>query len=300
MKADLKKVLIGHSASVYCLFVDKISSRLFSGSSDQMVGSWNLEQLIPDSFSVKLDAPIFSIEKVDQLLFLGQGSGGVHIIDLLTKKEVRHLKYHSLPIFKILAHPIKPYLYFLGGDGNLSIVDSTDFSLRWSLPISDDKLRAVALDAKKEKVLIGSSDGFIRILETEYYNVLGEKLAHEGGVYDMAWLTAEKLLTVGRDGHIRIWNYTGDQLFESESIPAHNFAIYSIDFSPSGKYFATGSRDKTIKIWNPDNLKKPLKISRQGPVGHTHSVNMVRWINDGLLVSAGDDRDLHFWTISDS
>ncbi len=300
MKSDLKKVLKGHAASVYCLCVDRISSRLFSGSSDKMIGVWSLEKFAPDGFSIKLEAPVFSIEKLDQLLFVGQGLGGVHIIDLTTKKEIRHLKYHARPIFRIIANPSKPYLYFLGGDGVLSIVDSNDFLLRWSLPLSDDKLRSATLDSKGDRLIVGSSDGYIRILETDYYNVLNEKRAHQGGVYDMAWLTPKKLLTVGRDGHIRLWDYRDNEIVESEAIPAHNYAIYSIDISPSGKYFATGSRDKNVKIWNPDDLKNPLRISRKGPIGHAHSVNVVKWINDELLVSAGDDRDLHFWTISDS
>lgn len=300
MKYDLKKVLKGHASSVYCLHVDTMSSRFFSGSSDKMVGAWSLEKLIPDGFSIKLDAPVFSLEKLGQFLFIGQGVGGVHVIDLKTKTEIRHLKYHARPVFEIIGNPVKPYLYFLGGDGVLSIVDSLDFSLGWSLPLSDDKLRSAVTDSSGDRLLVGSSDGYIRILETDYYNVLNEKLAHEGGVYDMEWLTAEKLLTVGRDGHIRLWDYADNQIVEREAIPAHNFAIYSIDISPSGKYFATGSRDKTVKIWKPNDLKSPLRISRKGPLGHTHSVNVVRWLKDDLLVSAGDDRDLHFWAISNS
>jgi WD40 repeat protein len=265
-----------------------------------MIGVWSLEEFVPDSFSIRLDAPVYSIKKLDQYLFVGQGLGGVHIIDLTTKKEIRHLKYHTRPIFRIVANPSKPFLYFLGGDGVLSIVDSTDFSLSWSLPLSDDKLRSSLTDSEGGRLFVGGSDGYIRILETEYYNVIYEWQAHEGGVYDMAWLSLEKLLTVGRDGHIRLWDYKHGEVFEREAIPAHNFAIYSLEISPSGKYFATGSRDKTVKIWNPDDLKNPLRIARKGPLGHTHSVNVVKWINDESLVSAGDDRDLYFWTISNS
>lgn len=300
LKYDLKKVFKGHAASVYCLYLDDESPRIFSGSSDRMVGAWDLENWKADSFSVKLDSPVFSILKKAELLLIGQGSGGVHVIDLRTKTELRHLKYHDRPIFDISGHSKQPFLYFLGGDGVLSIVDSNDFSLSWSLPLSDDKLRTSILDKSEERLLIGSSDGFIRMLETSYYNVLSEKLAHEGGVYDMAWLTPEKLLTVGRDGHIRIWSFVNDRLVAIEAIPAHNFAIYCVEFCPSRKYFATASRDKTVKIWNCEDLKNPKRISRTGPVGHTHSVNTLKWINDNLLMSAGDDRDIYVWSISGS
>jgi len=300
VKAQQKTVLKGHAASVYCLFIDTASSRILSGGADNMLGAWKADELVPDGFSIKLNASVFSIYKSDDLLFLGQASGGVHIFDLSLKREIRHLKYHTRPVFDIVAHDTIPVFYFLGGDGVLSIVDSDDFSLRWSLPLSDDKLRTAIIDSGGNRLLIGSSDGYLRMLETEYYNVLDEFMAHEGGVYDLAWLSEKQLLTVGRDGHVRIWNYTEDRLVQKTAVPAHNFAIYSVDVSPSGKLFATGSRDKTIKVWDPKHMKQPLRISRKGPVGHTHSVNVVKWINESLLLSAGDDRDLHFWTISNS
>lgn len=298
MKYELKKVLPGHAAAVYALCLDESGSRIFSGSADQMVGAWNSKELEADGFSVKLEAPVFALYKSGNLLFVGQGLGGVHIIDLASKQEVRHLKYHTRPIFDITAHPTQSFLYFSGGDGVLSIVNSSDFSLSWSLPLSEDKLRSICLNSAADKLFVGSSDGYIRILETDYYNVLDEIKAHEGGVYDMGWMSANVLLTVGRDGHIRVWKYVDKKLVEKESIPAHNFAIYSIDISPSGQYFATASRDKTVKIWSLKDLKNPLRISRKGGEGHTHSVNRVKWISDSLLVSAGDDRELHVWSIS--
>jgi WD40 repeat protein len=300
MYAELKKELKGHAAAVYTLHLDKSSNRIFSGSADRMVGVWQSNNLEPDPFSIRTDQAVFSIEKQANHLYVGQGSGGVHVIDLQSRQEIRHLKYHNRAIFQILSHPLKPYLYFLGGDGLLSIVDHADYSLKLSLPISEAKLRTASLSANRELLFVGSGDGYIRILETDYYNVLNDVKCHEGGVYDMVWLSDNEVITVGRDGHIRLWKLRDHQLIEYDKIPAHNYAVYSIDISPSGQKIATASRDKTVKIWEMGNLRKPLRIQRVGTKGHTHSVNVVKWVNDNLLVSAGDDRSLFFWTISDS
>lgn len=300
MHAELDKVLQGHSAAVYCLYYEKQIKRLFSGSADQMVGAWDIENMEADPFSVRIEQAVFSIEKTADHLLVGQGAGGVHVIDERSKREIRHLKYHNRPIFQILSHPSKPYLYFLGGDGILSIVDSEAYALNWSLPISEDKLRAGLTDTSGELLFIGSSDGYLRVLDTNYYNVLNEIKAHKGGVYDMHWLSENELITVGRDGHFRLWNLNDRELTQLDSVAAHNYAIYSLDFSPSGKVFATASRDKTVKIWHKENLRNPLRIERSKGVGHSHSVNVVRWIGENKLVSAGDDRNLYVWTISDS
>jgi WD40 repeat protein len=298
VKATLIKAAKGHAAAVYCMWYNERERRLYTGSADRMVGSWNTENFEPDSFSVNVGAPVFSIRESGPRLLIGQGEGGIHVIDRNEKKELRHLKYHSRPVFEIIENREGSHFYSLGGDGLLSIISAEDFELLWSLPLSEDKLRTAILSADGKRLLVGGSDGYIRILETEYFNVLNEFRAHEGGVYDMLFTADGTLLTCGRDGHLRYRNFTGDSAEELEAIPAHNYAIYCIESSPDGRLFASASRDKTVKIWDLSEPTKPLRIARRGPLGHTHSVNVVKWLSDELLVSAGDDRDLHFWSIS--
>lgn len=296
MEASFLKLGKGHSAAVYTMIKD--GSLLLTGSADRMVGAWNTDSLETDKFSVNVGAPVFSLLKLGDLLFIGQGEGGIHLVDMASKKEIRHLKYHVRPVFDMILDRDKGRLYSLGGEGNLSIIAMDDYSLMWSIPISDDKLRCALIDSDQSRLLVGSSDGVIRILETDYFNLLHEISAHEGGVYDMKWLQNGKLITGGRDGHLRYWEWSSGCLSQIEAVPAHNYAIYSIDVAPKGAFFATGSRDKTVKIWRVDNPLNPLRIQRKGPIGHTHSINVVKWLSEDILVSAGDDRDLHFWSIS--
>jgi len=298
VKAKLLKVGKGHAGAVYSLHSDSTEGLFYTGSADRMVGSWNVSDMQPGNFSVNVGSPVFSILKIEDRLYVGQGEGGLHVIDMEAKREIRHLKYHKRPVFQILRHAQRGQLYTLGGDGLLSIIDAEDYSLLWSLPLSEDKLRTALLSSDGKHLLIGGSDGWIRVLETEYFNILSEIKAHEGGVYDLKGLPDGRLISGGRDGHLRYWRYSEASLEQVSAVPAHNFAIYSIDINPRGDLFASGSRDKTVKIWDTEIGKKPLRIERVGPVGHTHSVNVVKWLSDDVLVSAGDDRDLHFWLVT--
>jgi len=71
------------------------------------------------------------------------------------------------------------------------------------------------------------------------------------------------------------------------------------NFSPDGKLVATGSRDKTIKIWNAQNfgLLKVIDTQRNG--GHINSVNTLLWSSfNNWLISGSDDRSIIIWDVS--
>ena len=65
-------------------------------------------------------------------------------------------------------------------------------------------------------------------------------------------LTENFLLTGGRDGHLNIWQVGDYDMIKL--IPAHEWAIYDIVYSPNSNLFATASRDKTLKNLGFENI----------------------------------------------
>jgi WD40 repeat protein len=104
------------------------------------------------------------------------------------------------------------------------------------------------------------------------------------------------MISGGRDAYLKIWSMDNFSLLQS--IPAHNYAIYSISFSPDRKYFATASRDKTVKIWNADTFEVLVRLDKENFEGHKNSVNKVLWMENNFLISAGDDRAIIIWEVA--
>ena len=74
----------------------------------------------------------------------------------------------------------------------------------------------------------------------------------------------------------------------------HGGLVNSITFSPDGRLLASGSSDKTIKLWevSTGRLLKTLK-------GHVEDVNSVAFSPDGrLLAGGGDDSVIKLWEVS--
>jgi WD40 repeat protein len=106
--------------------------------------------------------------------------------------------------------------------------------------------------------------------------------------------TENILLSGSRDAHLRIWDTTIWKTIDS--VPAHNYAIYSICYSADRKVFFTASRDKSIKVWNADNFSFLQKADKLNSDGHQHSVNKIISF-DKWLISCGDDKKIIGWKI---
>jgi WD40 repeat protein len=291
-------VLQAHSASLYALAPGRTKGMLFSAGADKVVAEWDVNLPDPNPFAIRTERTVYSLLNLDRKqLVIGTIVGGMHIIDLETKQEIRHLKFHDKGIFYLLELPQQKKVIAACSDGSISIWNSRDWSLERHLKLSHEKIRRLAVNIEETLVAVASGDGKIRLLETNQFNIAFEFDAHEGGANSVAFHPNGDLYSGGKDAHLCHWN--ADKGFELETrIPAHNFAIYDIVIPADARFMATASRDKTIKIWDFADLSKPFRLDRAKSAGHINSVNAALWLEDEqLLATCSDDRSIILWRI---
>jgi tRNA A-37 threonylcarbamoyl transferase component Bud32 len=89
------------------------------------------------------------------------------------------------------------------------------------------------------------------------------------------------------DKTIKIWTIGGELI---RTLAGHSDRVFSVAWSPDGRYIASGSLDNTIKIWTIEGeLKRTFK-------GHSNNVFSVAWSPDGKYIASGsDDKTIKIW-----
>lgn len=224
------------------------------------------------------------------LYALGTRSGALYEIDAENLQLVRQWQAHSGSIFDLQY--INNELISLGEDGTIK---------RWG-PDSLVPLQSVQLSPKslrcsfysQSSLWLGGSEGKVWELNPDNFFIKSEFQASDNSVFAIQ-KKGNRIFTVGRDAHLHVWIDGKEQA----DIAAHWYTIHALSLSPDSKYLATGSMDKSIKIWDArsNELLKVVDFERFG--GHKSSVNKIIWMDPTHFLSCSDDRLIYLFSIKE-
>lgn len=292
LSSDLYRHLLtirGHAGSIYSLQYDGVY--IYSASADKYVTRWSVLHGTQDKFAIKFEDVPYSLLLVNdnKFLLVGTNTGKLHVFDLALNKEIKCFIQHESAVFSLLSNPSKKHFYSADASGNVAVWSLDTWNLLLFLPTDCGKIRRMVLDKEGKKMFFASQDGYITILETDYFNVIHNFQSHKDGATSLMLCEEENyLFTGGKDALLKSWDLSSG--LELKVLPAHNFVIYDI-VKLNDKNFATVSRDKSIKIWSKNSLEVLLKIDAHKN-GHHHSVNNIIALDERRFVTCSDDKTI--------
>lgn len=287
LQVKLLRTLSGHKQSVYAVAKGHENS-VYSAGGDGYLVKWN-PMLEPDGRVVgTVPEPIYSLafDAATSRLFAGSQSGYLYVVE---NDKARKIEAHAAGLYSILM--LDNGFITAGGDGKLIL---------WNQKLEIIKQKQISKKALRKIILIpggyacAGSEAVVYYLSPEL-NVWEQNDAHNSTVFALAFASnTNAVISGGRDAQLHIQKL-GDA--DATTIAAHLLHIHDIQLSPDMAYMATSSMDKTIKIWDLENLQllKVLDVKKFGL--HLSSVNAICWVSAQVLVSISDDKNLGVWVI---
>ncbi|MHB0995895.1 MAG: WD40 repeat domain-containing protein [Elusimicrobiales bacterium] len=234
-----------HEGDVRALAFDQVGDVFASGSWDKSVKIWRISDSSTIASSSKHEAPVnaLAFSADGKFLFSGSDDGTVKVyscpkcwLERTLTPGIGDIKALAVSPAGVLAVG-GTELQFLKADGGemLKDNDSYAYGVR-SLAFSPDGKRLAAGTGMEKRL--------------ELWDM--EKLEEAGSVKDSDWVNAVsftpdgKRVVTGGSG-VKVWDAaTGACL---KTFEGHSDEIYCVDVSPDGKYAASASNDKTVKLW---------------------------------------------------
>lgn len=286
----------GHAGPVYALCQGWQAGTFISAGADGIAAEWTLGS--DDSRALlRAAAPIYSLCLLPGgLLAAGQNDGGLLLYSIAEGQLLHSVQAHSGAIFALEYLPGQGLLA-ASADGSISLWQAAaPYACLHRQPVSAAPLRAAALHPDGHTLALAGADARIHTLALPGLRPLHSWPAHGSTVFGLGWGGGGTLYSTGRDAHLKLWQAPGAGAPAlAQDIVAHSFAIHHVAVSADGALLATGSMDKTVKLWDAATRRLLKVADRARHQGHTSVVNRLLWCPDGTLLSASDDRSILHW-----
>jgi predicted nucleic acid-binding Zn-ribbon protein len=193
---------------------------------------------------------------------IGTRERRVKIYDTASSRKLSEIKKHTDWVTSVAFSPDGVLLATGDRNGGLYIWETATGGEFYNLKGHEKRIAALAWRADSNVVASGSEDGTWIWWEMQNGGQVKKQGSH-GGVLTLNFAPDGRMVSGGRDGHVRIWDGSGNQ--KRDWTPSGGSMVLSTRFTEAGKTVVTGSASGEIKIWNADKDGEALGLVFYNP-----------------------------------
>ncbi|MGL4396562.1 MAG: protein kinase domain-containing protein [Hyphomicrobium sp.] len=248
-----------------------------------------------------LTGAFFGFEDQIRRAFLPQISG-ITTGAITASEPAPNRTVHEVARFKAHSGPISAVSY--SGDGRLIVTISTDSWLRiWhssghteagAIYMQDGQ--ATSLSVRNNRALTSHGDGSVNIWDLDRKQRLFHFKRNDASIWAASFTGSEDRIAAGsHDWTVALWQ-TSSEAQPSGLIEGHENAVQALASEPTGRWLASGSADRSVKLWNLDTgtLKRTYRNT-------SDFVSALAFAADGGMFAAGGlDGMVRLWPTTSS
>lgn len=292
---QLIRTLEGHSDVVWTVDFSPDGQRLASGSWDNKVILWNLnDNDIERTFRGGADFYSVNFSPDGQFLAAGAGDNKVAVWDVQTGRSTHSFRGYAHEVRSVAYHPNGLHLVTGSRDSahKVKIWDTDSGELIDSLDGHTRTVTTVDFHPDGTYLASGSVDESIRIWNpSDGYNLI-RSIETDAGVLSLDF-SPDGLLLASGTGYpefaVILWNFNTGEM--TGKMLGHSQNVLSVAYSPDGRFIASASTDGTVMIWSTQDhsLLQTLIDLDSGACA-------VSFSTDGSLLAAGfNDGIIRIW-----
>jgi WD40 repeat protein len=222
---------------------------------------------------------VYTLEQSDQpaVFYSASGDGQVAAWNLNNPDNGELLAKVSTSVYALRYLPGTHLLLVGHNHHGLQVIDIAEKTVKKAVPLPGGAFFDIAFSAVNQQIYIGSADGSLFILNAQDFSIKN------------IWRYAAKSLR-----SIAI-NENQDEValgYSDNMIAAHANSVFTVAYSPDGRYLLSGSRDAHLKVWDAaQNYEEVTSI-----IAHLFTINHITFSPNGqYFATCSMDKSVKVW-----
>lgn len=289
------KTLTGHTEPVNVIEFSPDGKIIAGGSKDKTIKLWNVQTGKLIHTFTELQSPIAFSQDGKSLIGINETKsstqGVKHLVQMwntTTRQLLKTFSWNNI-VYSLSYSPDGNKIAAGGYDGTIRLWNATTGESIKAFRPHTEAVYIVVFSPDGNRIATASWDNTMQWWDLNTTKNIKTFRGYKGGQPRMQYSPDGKILAI--NWHTEVWLHevsTGKLL---KTLKGHKEYVTCIEFSHDGHIIATGSKDKTARLWNTKTGENIITLT-----GHKERVYAAVFSSDGkTIVTASSDETVRLW-----